>query len=279
MWKKSLSLTLAALFGCATLGLAATPAVMPAAAVNPLPVQTSQPVDAVASASIPDEEVTPETPKDTQETKEKDTTLPASIKHLDLVLILDKSGSMYGLEKDTIGGYNSMLKKERALHVDTRVTTVLFNNESTLLTNRRDIDAVEDMTSKQYTVGGSTALLDALGNTINRLSRIDGINNKNHKVIVVVITDGLENASHEYSRATIKKMITDKQEQGWDFLFLGANMDAVTEAGTLGIDSDHAVNYQNNARGVRANFNAIAAYTQSTMQQNGDDSWKDEVKQ
>lgn len=279
MWKKSLSLTLAALFGCAALGLAATPAVMPAAAVKPLPVQTSQPVDVVASASIPDEEVTPETPKDTQETKEKDTTLPASIKHLDLVLILDKSGSMYGLEKDTIGGYNSMLKKERALDVDTRVTTVLFNNESTLLTNRRDIDAVEDMTSKQYTVGGSTALLDALGNTINRISRIDGIDNKNHKVIVVVITDGLENASHEYSRATIKKMITDKQEQGWDFLFLGANMDAVTEAGTLGIDSDHAVNYQNNARGVRANFNAIAAYTQSTMQQNGDDSWKDEVKQ
>lgn len=279
MWKKSLSLTLAALFGCAALGLAATPAVMPATAIKPLPVQTSQTVDAVASASIPDEEVTPETPKDTQKTKEKDTTLPASIKQLDLVLILDKSGSMYGLEKDTIGGYNSMLKKERALDVDTRVTTVLFNNESTVLTNRRDIDAVEDMTSKQYTVGGSTALLDALGNTINRISRIDGIDNKNHKVIVVVITDGLENASHEYSRATIKKMITDKQEQGWDFLFLGANMDAVTEAGKLGIDRDHAVNYQNNARGVRANFNAIAAYTQSTMQQNGDDSWKDEVKQ
>lgn len=137
--------------------------------------------------------------------------LPSTIKHLDLVLVLDKSGSMYGLESDTIGGYNAMIAKEKDLDVDTKVTTVLFNNKVDILTDRSNINSLSDMTTKDYRVGGSTALLDAVGNTIAKISDTPGISDKDHKVIFVIITDGLENASTEYSKATIQKMISDKK--------------------------------------------------------------------
>lgn len=140
-------------------------------------------------------------------------TLPSTIKHLDLVLVLDKSGSMYGLESDTIGGYNAMIAKEKDLDVDTKVTTVLFNNKVDILTDRSNINSLSDMTTKDYRVGGSTALLDAVGNTIAKISDTPGISDKDHKVIFVIITDGLENASTEYSKATIQKMISDKKAQ------------------------------------------------------------------
>lgn len=129
--------------------------------------------------------------------------LPSTIKHLDLVLVLDKSGSMYGLESDTIGGYNAMIAKEKDLDVDTKVTTVLFNNKVDILTDRSNINSLSDMTTKDYRVGGSTALLDAVGNTIAKISDTPGISDKDHKVIFVIITDGQENASTEYSKATI----------------------------------------------------------------------------
>ena len=128
--------------------------------------------------------------------------LPSTIKHLDLVLVLDKSGSMYGLESDTIGGYNAMIAKEKDLDVDTKVTTVLFNNKVDILTDRSNINSLSDMTTKDYRVGGSTALLDAVGNTIAKISDTPGISDKDHKVIFVIITDGQENASTEYSKAT-----------------------------------------------------------------------------
>lgn len=195
--------------------------------------------------------------------------LPSTIKHLDLVLVLDKSGSMYGLESDTIGGYNAMIAKEKDLDVDTKVTTVLFNNK---------VDILSDMTTKDYRVGGSTALLDAVGNTIAKISDTPGISDKDHKVIFVIITDGQENASTEYSKATIQKMISDKKAQGWDFIFLGANIDAASEAQNLGIDADHAVKYRNTSTGVQKNFAAIAAYTRSAVQQQDDDSWKDNIE-
>lgn len=137
--------------------------------------------------------------------------LPSTIKHLDLVLVLDKSGSMYGLESDTIGGYNAMIAKEKDLDVDTKVTTVLFNNKVDILTDRSNINSLSDMTTKDYRVGGSTALLDAVGNTIAKISDTPGISDKDHKVIFVIITDGQENASTEYSKATIQKMISDKK--------------------------------------------------------------------
>lgn len=177
--------------------------------------------------------------------------LPSTIKHLDLVLVLDKSGSMYGLESDTIGGYNAMIAKEKDLDVDTKVTTVLFNNKVDILTDRSNINSLSDMTTKDYRVGGSTALLDAVGNTIAKISDTPGISDKDHKVIFVIITDGQENASTEYSKATIQKMISDKKAQGWDFIFLGANIDAASEAQNLGIDADHAVKYRIHRRASR----------------------------
>lgn len=124
--------------------------------------------------------------------------LPSTIKHLDLVLVLDKSGSMYGLESDTIGGYNAMIAKEKDLDVDTKVTTVLFNNKVDILTDRSNINSLSDMTTKDYRVGGSTALLDAVGNTIAKISDTPGISDKDHKVIFVIITDGQENANKSY---------------------------------------------------------------------------------
>ena len=204
--------------------------------------------------------------------------LPSTIKHLDLVLVLDKSGSMYGLESDTIGGYNAMIAKEKDLDVDTKVTTVLFNNKVDILTDRSNINSLSDMTIKDYRVGGSTALLDAVGNTIAKISDTPGISDKDHKVIFVIITDGQENASTEYSKATIQKMISDKKAQGWDFIFIGANIDAASEAQNLGIDADHAVKYRNTSTGVQKNFAAIAAYTRSAVQQQDDDSWKDNIE-
>ena len=154
----------------------------------------------------------------------------------------------------------AMIAKEKDLDVDTKVTTVLFNNKVDILTDRSNINSLSDMTTKDYRVGGSTALLDAVGNTIAKISDTPGISDKDHKVIFVIITDGLENASTEYSKATIQKMISDKKAQGWDFIFLGANIDAASEAQNLGIDADHAVKYRNTSTGVQKNFAAIAAY-------------------
>lgn len=203
--------------------------------------------------------------------------LPSTIKHLDLVLVLDKSGSMYGLEKDTIGGYNSMLDKEKDLDVDTKVTTVLFNNNVDVVTDRADLNSVAKMTDKDYRVGGTTALLDAVGNTITKVSGTPGITDKDHKVVFVIITDGQENASKEYSKATIQKMISDKKAQGWDFVFLGTNIDAASEAKEIGIDADHAVKYRNTSAGVQQNFTAIAAYAKAAVAQKDDDSWKKNI--
>lgn len=206
----------------------------------------------------------------TTETTNKLKPLKPEIKHLDLVLVLDKSGSMYGLESDTIGGYNSMIAQEKELKVDTKVTTVLFNENATTLYNRKSINKIPKLTDKEYRVGGSTALLDAVGNTINKVADTPDIDAKDHKVIFVIITDGLENSSHEYTKAQIKKMISEKQEKGWDFIFLGANIDAVAEADSLGIDTNHAIKYRQTSTGVQSNYDAIAAYSKATVQQTGD---------
>lgn len=228
------------------------------------------------SVSAASTETTPET---TKPVEEKTTApLPSSVKHLDLVLILDKSGSMYGLESDTIGGFNSMIDKEKELDVDTKVTTVLFNNTVTVLNDRSNIADIKKMTTNDYRVGGSTALLDAVGDTIAKVADMPGITDADHKVIVVIITDGLENASHEYAKATIKQMITDKQKEGWEFVFLGANIDAASEANSIGINKDNAVKYRNTEKGVQQNFAAIAAYTKGVVQNNRTSAWKNEVE-
>jgi uncharacterized protein YegL len=183
----------------------------------------------------------------------------------ELVFILDKSGSMSGLESDTIGGFNSNLKIHRELGGEVRVTTVLFDNEYELLHDRIDIQAIAPMTDKEYQVGGMTALLDAVGMTIHKLRKVQKQTAEDfraEKVILVIITDGAENSSREYSYNDIRKLIEHQQQKhGWDFIFLGANIDAFEEAGRLGIPLDHASGYVASSVGVSAAYDMSARST------------------
>ena len=179
----------------------------------------------------------------------------------ELVFILDRSGSMGGLESDTIGGFNSMLKKQREEAGECRVTTVLFDNRYTLLHDRIDIRAVSPMTEKEYFVGGSTALLDAMGRTIHKIAAVQRNTAEEYraeKVIFIIITDGAENASREYSADRVKKLIEEEKEKhGWEFLFLGANIDAVETAGRFGIAADRAVEYVPDEAGTALNYDVM----------------------
>lgn len=180
----------------------------------------------------------------------------------ELVFILDKSGSMAGLESDTIGGFNAMLEKQKALDGECRITTVLFDNRYELLHDRIDIRAVSPMTDREYQVGGTTALLDAIGRTIQKLvsvQRNTAEECRAEKVMFVIITDGAENASREYSSEKVKSMIEhEKAKYGWEFIFLGANIDAVETAGRFGISADRAVDYVPDSRGTELNFEAMS---------------------
>jgi len=180
----------------------------------------------------------------------------------ELVFILDKSGSMSGLEADTIGGYNSMLSKQQAMEGECRITTVLFDNDSRLLHDRIDLKAVSAMTDKEYAVGGSTALLDAIGRTIRKIGNVqkhtaEGF--RAEKVLFVIITDGEENASREYSADRIREMIRrQKEEYGWEFIFLGANIDSAETAESFGIGRDMAADYNADSEGTRLNYEVIS---------------------
>lgn len=180
----------------------------------------------------------------------------------ELVFILDKSGSMAGLEKDTIGGFNSMLQKQKNVEGECRITTVLFDNRYELLHDRIDIRAVSPMTDQEYRVGGSTALLDAIGRTINKLVAVQRNTAEEYraeKVMFVIITDGEENSSREFSSDRVKAMIEhEKQKYGWEFIFLGANIDAVETAGRFGISADRAVDYLADSMGTELNFQAMS---------------------
>ncbi len=179
----------------------------------------------------------------------------------ELVFILDKSGSMSGLEKDTIGGYNSLLKKQKKIAGECRITTVLFDNNYELLHDRIDLEAIKPLTEKDYEVGGSTALLDAVGMTINKLISVENNTAKKYqagKVLFVIITDGMENSSKEYTVKKVKDLIEQQKKAGWEFIFLGANIDAVQAAGTIGIKPDRAQNYQATGSGVQANYSRMS---------------------
>lgn len=180
----------------------------------------------------------------------------------ELVFILDKSGSMHGLEQDTIGGFNSMLQKQKELDGECRITTVLFDNRYELLHDRIDIRAVSPMTEKEYQVGGTTALLDAIGRTVQKLVSVQKNTAKEYRadrVLFVIITDGQENASQEYSSDKVKGMIQlEKEKYGWEFVFLGANIDAVETAGRFGISRDRAVDYVPDGAGTALNFQMMS---------------------
>ncbi|MCY7008737.1 VWA domain-containing protein [Fusobacterium simiae] len=180
---------------------------------------------------------------------------------VDVVFILDRSGSMGGLESDTIGGFNSMLEKQKKLDGKAYITTVLFDDQYELLHDRVDISKVNNITEKEYFVRGSTALLDAIGKTIAKEKAIQdtlGKKEKADKVLFVIITDGLENASREYNSSTVKKLIeTQKEKYGWEFLFLGANIDAIETANTIGISAERAVNYKSDSIGTKKNYDTL----------------------
>ena len=201
---------------------------------------------------------------------------------IELVLVIDKSGSMHGLEKDTIGGFNSMIEKQKKLDVPVHVTTALFNSKTDTLYERKEIQRVQPMTEEDYAVGGTTALLDAVGNTILNVERAPAVKTKGTKVIFVIITDGLENASTEFNKQKVRTMISDKQEKdGWEFIYLGANIDAAEEAGAIGVQKTNAVTYRNTKSGVRANYDAVSAFVAEAADgvESSSGAWKDFVEQ
>lgn len=181
----------------------------------------------------------------------------------ELVFILDKSGSMSGLESDTIGGYNSMLENQKAIPDECLITTVLFNENYELLHDRINIRAVSPISAKEYRVGGSTALLDAIGRTIHKIGNAQKHTAEDYraeKVMFVIITDGLENSSREYSSERVKEQIErQKAKYGWEFVFLGANIDAVQTAAHFGIGADRAVDYLADSEGTNLNFAVMSA--------------------
>ena len=179
----------------------------------------------------------------------------------ELVFILDKSGSMSGLEKDTIGGFNSLIEKQRKEEGEAIVSTVLFSDNSTVIHNRITIKEVPLLTSKEYYVSGCTALLDAVGNAINYILRKHNEMSEEEvpeKTLFVITTDGQENASREYNYKKLKNLIDNvKEKYKWDFIFLGANIDTIAEASKFGIDADNAVSYNCDEKGVGLNYECL----------------------
>lgn len=180
----------------------------------------------------------------------------------ELVFILDRSGSMAGLEKDTIGGFNSMLKKQRKEPGDAVVSTVLFDNEITVIHDRISIAEVPKLTDREYFVRGCTALLDAVGGAIHHIGNVHKYARKEdvpEKTLFIITTDGMENASRYYTYDKVRHMIErQKKRFGWEFLFLGANMDAVKEAGKFGIDETMSANYHCDREGMALNYEVIS---------------------
>jgi len=201
----------------------------------------------------------------------------------ELVFILDKSGSMSGLEGDTIGGFNSMLKKQKKEEGDAIVTTVLFSDQYELLHDRLSIRGVSPLSEDDYQVGGMTALLDAIGSTIQKIGNVQKRTNEGERadrVLFVITTDGMENASCEYKAEQIKKMINHQKEKyNWEFIFLGANIDALATAEKFGIDKDFAVNYHADERGTTLNYEAVSqAVTNYRRGHKLNKAWKREIE-
>ena len=179
----------------------------------------------------------------------------------ELVFILDRSGSMHGMESDTIGGFNSMIDKQKKLDGHAYVSTVLFDNESVVLHDRVALHNIQPMTEQDYSPRGCTALLDAIGDAIHHIGNVHKYAREAdipEHTVFVIITDGKENASHRYTATRVKQMIEkEKTKYGWEFLFLGANIDAVETARHYGIERNRAVTYRSDHEGTRLNYEVI----------------------
>ena len=201
----------------------------------------------------------------------------------ELVFILDRSGSMGGLESDTIGGYNSMLEKQKKEPGEAIITTVLFDDKYELLHDRINLRGVAPITDDEYFVRGSTALLDAIGTTVNKIAKVQKNTAEEERaehVLFVITTDGMENASREFDYPRVAKMIEkQKKEHNWEFIFLGANIDAIETAQRFGIGADRAVNYHADSEGTALNY-AVISETVSKLRAAEEISidWKEKIE-
>ena len=180
----------------------------------------------------------------------------------EIVFILDRSGSMSGLEKDTIGGFNSLIEKQKKEEGQCLVSTVLFDYDSDVIHDRVDIHKVNPLTEKEYFARGSTALLDAIGGAIHHIGNVHKYARKEdrpEKTLFVITTDGMENSSRQYTYSKVKQLVQrQKEKYGWEFMFLGANIDALETAESFGIDRDMAVDYKNDAAGTALNYQVLS---------------------
>ena len=200
----------------------------------------------------------------------------------EIVFILDRSGSMSGLEQDTIGGFNSMIEKQKKQDEECYISTVLFDDASEVLHDRVKLSEIKPMTDKEYTVGGYTALLDAIGRSIHHIGNVHKYA-RNEDVpehtLFVITTDGMENASQNYTAEDVKTMIErQKEKYGWEFLFIGANIDAVEVAGNIGINAERSANYNPTPEGTKKMYKAVsnAMYCMRKNKPIGD-NWSDEL--
>lgn len=204
----------------------------------------------------------------------------------EIVFILDRSGSMSGLEKDTIGGFNSLIEKQKKEEGQCVVSTVLFDYESDVIHDREDINKVNPLTDKEYFARGSTALLDAIGGAIHHIGNVHKYareEDRPEKTLFVITTDGMENSSHRYTYSKVKQMVQrQKEKYGWEFMFLGANIDAMETAESFGIDRDMAVDFKNDAQGTALNYQvlsdtikAVRAAPQKTVNR----QWKNSIEE
>lgn len=189
---------------------------------------------------------------------------------MDVVFLLDRSGSMGGIEKDTIGGYNSYIDSQRGKNV--KVTTILFDDKYEVLHNRVDVDNIKKLTNKEYYVRGCTALLDAIGKTIREME------DKNpNRVMFVITTDGYENASKEYNKSQIKELIESHKD--WKFMYIGADIDSYSEGRSIGIDDSFIANYEKSEKGVRKLYKAVGKLSCIFYDEDEiDESWKNELE-
>ncbi len=202
----------------------------------------------------------------------------------ELVFILDRSGSMSGLESDTIGGFNSLLKKQKEESGEAIITTVLFDDRYEILHDRINIKGVEPITEREYYVRGSTALLDAVGKTINKIINVQRNTleeERAERIMFVIITDGMENASREYNYESVRRLIEhEKSKYGWEFIFLGANIDAIDTAEKFGINEDRAANFHSDSQGTILNYQIISETVSNVRAKKSiSKDWKDRIEE
>lgn len=197
----------------------------------------------------------------------------------EVVFILDRSGSMEGLEADTIGGFNSMLEKQKKVEGEVLISTVLFDHETEVIHDRVPLAEVKNLTREEYWTRGSTALLDAVGSSIKHIRKIHKYareEDKPDKTLFVITTDGMENSSQHFDYNEIKKLVEAQKESGWEFIFLGANIDAIGTARHLGINAERAVNYHSDSIGTKAIFSGVSNFMSCFAEMpQVDDSWRE----